>query len=263
MPLYYDQLGKELQIEQVPRRIVSLVPSQTELLFDLGLDEEVVGITKFCVHPQHWFRSKTRVGGTKSLDIARISSLEPDLIIANKEENVREQVDALSARWPVYTSDVNNLGAAHEMIRTIGAITGAPAAAGKISTGIDSAFTALYHKLPPNNPRLDVLYMIWRDPYMAAGGDTFINDMLERCGLRNAIGHLKRYPEINGITLKALSPARVLLSSEPYPFKEKHAEELRELLPHATIDLVDGELFSWYGSRLLQSPAYYEKLFVH
>ena len=151
MPFYTDQLGREIYLNQPPQRIVSLVPSQTELLFDLGLDEQVVGITKFCVHPDKWFRTKMRVGGTKTLQIDRIAALEPDLIIANKEENVREQVEQLCARWPVYTSDVNCLNDALEMIRSIGTITEKHCNADKIATGIEGAFSALKDKLSLNS----------------------------------------------------------------------------------------------------------------
>src|ERR1700741_3198050 len=106
---FIDQTGRKISIPQIPQRIISLVPSQTELLFDLGLDKEVVGITKFCVHPPEWFQTKTRVGGTKQLKIDLIKQLQPDLIIANKEENVKEQIEELEKHFPVWISDVNNL----------------------------------------------------------------------------------------------------------------------------------------------------------
>src|SRR5438105_265149 len=124
MAVFTDQLGNQLHIDQHPRRIVSLVPSQTELLFDLGLQEEVIGITKFCVHPYHWHQTKTRVGGTKDIKLEVIDQLKPDLVIANKEENTREQITSLQSLYPVWISDVNTLQDALEMIRSIGEITG-------------------------------------------------------------------------------------------------------------------------------------------
>ncbi len=117
MPIFTDQTGREVSIPSHPQRIISLVPSQTELLFDLGLEEQVAGITKFCVHPEKWFRSKTRIGGTKNIKSALIHQLQPDLIIANKEENVKEQVEELAAHYPVWVSDIHDLQSALDMIR--------------------------------------------------------------------------------------------------------------------------------------------------
>jgi ABC-type Fe3+-hydroxamate transport system substrate-binding protein len=240
-----------------PKRIISLVPSQTELLHDLGLEEEVVGITKFCIHPESWFRSKMRVGGTKQLNLETIRSLKPDLVIANKEENVKEQVEELANEFPVWVSDINNLDEAIGMINTIGVLTHKQAEAEKISTEIKTNFD----NLSINNPcKWKACYLIWKDPYMTIGDDTFIHDMLLRAGFENSFASQKRYPEIDLDDLKNTDCELVLLSSEPYPFKEKHIEEIKKLLPHINVILVDGEMFSWYGSRLLQAPAYFNTL---
>lgn len=256
MPLYNDQLGRTIEITQPPRRIISLVPSQTELLFDLGLDEEVVGITKFCVHPGHWFKTKTRVGGTKQLHLEKIKELQPGLIIANKEENVREQIEELAKDFPVWISDINNLEDALEMIASIGEITNKKNQATEITNQIEERFL----QLQTTNHKLQTCYLIWKDPYMTIGGDTFINDMLRRCGLHNIFEDQKRYPEISIEQLQTTNCQLLLLSSEPYPFSQKHIDELQPLLPHTKIILVDGEMFSWYGSRLLKAPAYFEQL---
>ena len=263
-----------------PLRIVSLVPSQTELLYALGPRgfrppivpslPEVVGITKFCVHPDDWFRTKPRVGGTKDIRPEKIAELQPDLIIANKEENVREQIESLATRYPVWVSDIHDLTGALAMIRSLGDIVGCPGQAQVLTNQIESNFAALtplpasYANPPsPPPPPTHTAYLIWRtgEPlsYMAAGRGTFIDDMLHRCGLINVIDQ-PRYPVTDPAALAASSCDLVLLSSEPYPFRDKHREELQAFLPHAMIRLVDGEMFSWYGSRLLHAPAYFQRL---
>lgn len=257
MSSFTDQMGRTVALSQFPpRRIVSLVPSQTELLYDLGLENEVAGITKFCVHPPAWFHTKPRVGGTKTLNFNKIDDLQPDLIIGNKEENVREQIEALAGRYPVWMSDVRTLDDAGAMIRQIGALTRKPAEANELAAGILDRFALL----SGTGRRLSAAYLIWRKPYMAAGGDTFIQDMLHRAGFANVFGHLSRYPEIDAEALRAAQPDVVLLSSEPYPFADKHLVEFRELCPAARLLIADGELFSWYGSRLRFAPAYFLEL---
>jgi ABC-type Fe3+-hydroxamate transport system substrate-binding protein len=254
-----DQSGRKVVIKNFPpKRIVSLVPSQTELLFDLGLDEEVVGITKFCVHPEKWFRTKTRIGGTKNIDVEKIKTLQPDLIIANKEENVKEQVELLEKNAPVYVSDINNLEDALQMIEAIGKITNKNDNANKITATIKERFSKL--SLLTVNQQLSTLYLIWRNPYMTVGGDTFIAEMLRCCGFRNVFENEKRYPEISLDQLSTNNCQLILLSSEPYPFREKHIDEIKKVLPEAKIILVDGEMFSWYGSRLIHAAEYFKAL---
>jgi len=237
-------------------RIVSLVPSQTELLYDLGLTDAVVGITKFCVHPQHWRAEKTIVGGTKNIHIDRIQALAPSLIIANKEENTEAIVAACSHIAPVWVSDISSLNDALDMITSIGALTNTVAKATQIADTIAYNFNML--SLPTRHYK--TAYFIWRKPYMAAGGDTFINAMLSAAGLKNAFAHMPRYPEVTLEHLAVNEVDLILLSSEPYPFKATHVAELQAALPNAIIKLVDGEMFSWYGSRLLQTPAYLQRL---
>lgn len=251
-----DQLNRTVEIPTVPQRIVSLVPSQTELLYDLGLNERVVGITKFCLHPQQWYKHKTRVGGTKQLNFETIATLKPDLIIANKEENNRADIEALARNYPVWISDIDDLDAAIRMIELVGEITHTSAQV--LRDEIDQLFS----KLQPICPQKKALYLIWKDPYMAAGTNTFIHDMLQRCGIENAVTQ-PRYPALQLNEIRALNPDLILLSSEPYPFSEKHIPALQALLPHAEIKLVDGEMFSWYGSRLKLAPAYFKTVFNH
>lgn len=256
MPFFVDQLARTIELPATPQRIVSIVPSQTELLFSLGLEHEVVGITKFCVHPESWFRQKTRVGGTKSLHIDRIHQLQPDLIIANKEENVKEQVEELSRHYPVFISDINNLPDALDMIGQVGEITNTSATA----TSIIKRVTLAFEELQTINYKPQTAYLIWRKPYMTVGHDTFIHDILTRCGFSNLFAHTRRYPEITIEQLQTANCELLLLSSEPYPFKQQHIDELQQQLPHTRILLVDGEMFSWYGSRLLHAPAYFSRL---
>lgn len=253
---YTDQMGRKLHLAEVPKRIISLVPSQTELLYDLGLEEEVVGITKFCIHPQSWFRSKTRVGGTKEIHFDRIEALQPDLIIGNKEENTKEMIEALEKHYPVWISDIFNLEDALQMMTQIGAITDKSAKAESLVNRIQSDFQQLKHK----KEGLKVAYFIWQKPLMVAANDTFIHQMLQAAGYQNAFEDQSRYPEISQEALVEAKPDLIFLSSEPFPFKEKHIKSFQEICPQAKVLIVDGELFSWYGSRLLQSVTYFKKL---
>lgn len=249
-----DGLGRTIALKEPPKRIVSLVPSQTELLYDLGLYEEVAGITKFCIHPNNWFRTKTRVGGTKNIHAGTIHRIRPDLVIANKEENLRDEVEALAAVYPVWTSDINTLEDALHMIRSVGVLTGREVQANAMAESIRTALQqqpVIAH---------DAAYLIWKEPYMTVGSDTFIHDMLSRAGFRNVFHAQTRYPQITVDDLRAAAPRYILLSSEPYPFKEKHVAELEQAIPGARVLLVDGEIFSWYGSRLLHAPAYFKSL---
>lgn len=240
-----------------PQRIVSLVPSQTELLAYLGLQEEVVGITKFCVHPEEWFQTKQRVGGTKTVHMEKVAALRPDLILGNKEENERAQIEELQAHFPVWISDVITLEDALDMIRRVGAMTGKTEPAQVLAAEIAGRFGEM--KKEPLKP-LRAAYFIWRKPYMVAAQSTFIHEMLQWAGFENVFAGLQRYPEIGLDSLAATAPEVILLSSEPYPFAEKHLDAIRELCPEADVYLVDGEMFSWYGSRLLQAPAYFRAL---
>lgn len=249
MSVHIDQLGKEIAASNEKLRIVSLVPSQTELLFDLGLEEEVVGITKFCIHPEAWFRTKTRVGGTKNVNINKVRSLNPTLIIANKEENTKADLEALEYIAPVWTSDVRTIPQAFDMIKKIGCITRKVEEAKSINAQIKSVFD----RLVKPKKRYKVVYIIWQNPIMVAASDTFIDSMLQILGYENACGHLTRYPEFSEQMLIDLNPDCLFLSSEPFPFQEKHIEYFQHLLPQSQILLVDGELFSWYGSRLIQT----------
>ncbi len=256
---FTDQMSRQVAVDFPPRRIVSLVPSQTELLYALGLAEEVVGITKFCVRPESWFRTKSRVGGTKQVNLQKVAELQPDLIIGNKEENTREQIEALAARFPVWMSDVHGLGSAIGMIRSLGGVAARETEAEALAAEIGRRFQQLEEELRGQSP-IRAAYFIWRNPFMVSASGTFIDAMMQQAGLDNVFAHLSRYPEISLEELAAAQPQAILLSSEPYPFREKHMEGFRRACPESAIKLVNGEFFSWFGSRLLDAPAYFRAL---
>lgn len=262
MPVFVDQLKRKLELPATPRSIISLVPSQTEYLYDLGLNEEVIGITKFCIHPEEWFRSKARIGGTKKLDLEKIRSLRPDLIIGNKEENEKDQIEELMKDHPVWMSDISTLDQAYEMMVNLGEICGKREKAAEIKLGIQYAFNTF--KAGTDATILKgkrAAYFIWNEPLMVAGGGTFIDHLLGVCGLTNVFtGKAGRYPEVTADEVRLAAPDIVLLSSEPYPFGEKHVQGFREMCPGAAVLTADGELFSWYGSRLQHSPPYFSSL---
>lgn len=250
-----DQMGTPIQLSAPPRRIVSLVPSQTELLFDLGLGDQVVGVTKFCVHPASARKTKTIIGGTKKFDLDRIKSLQPDLAIGNKEENYPEGIEAIRRICPVWMSDVITLDDAHQMIEGVSLLTGKKEEGTMMLKEITDAFSSI-----KTVSSRRILYLMWYDPWMAAASGTFIHSVIERAGWINVAAEQTRYPMITGKQILDMNPDVVLLSSEPFPFGPKHEAEIRQWLPDAVVRFVDGEFFSWYGSRLRLAPNYIQSL---
>lgn len=254
-----DALGRTVTIPTRPQRIVSLVPSITDLLHALNLGDRVVGITRFCERPEHWRETKTLVGGTKDVKADVVADLNADLVIANREENEKADVEAIADDLgvPVYVTEVRTVPDALTMIRTVGSLTGTDETASEMADTIDERFEAL--------PRMDpirAVYLIWREPYMTVGGDTFIHDVMTRGGFENLYAGSSRYPEVTLDALAEQSPDVVLCSSEPFPFHQKEAftADLRAALPASDIRIVDGQLFSWYGPRLLHTPEYLASL---
>lgn len=260
-----DQIGNELVLDKYPERIVSLVPSITELLFDLDLKEKIVGITKYCVEPKGLVDNITKIGGTKKVDLNLVLSLRPDLIIASKEENVKEQVEYLQQFVPVWTSDVVSFEDALAMIESIGIICNKfPSARNLVQTIQTKEQEFLQHITRSIYYNKKVLYFIWKKPYMVVGANTFINSMLIICGLKNLaldFATSSRYPVIQREDLSNLVPELVLLSTEPYPFGEKHFTEFKQLFANASIMIVRGDYFSWYGSRLIKAFDYFKEIF--
>jgi ABC-type Fe3+-hydroxamate transport system substrate-binding protein len=252
-----DALDRAVTLPTPPQHIVSLVPSQTELLAYLGLDDRVVGITRFCVRPEGWREQKTIVGGTKEVDIERVAALEPDLVLANHEENTPEDVDALADLAPVYVTDVPTVASALVMIRAVGRLVGRADAAGRLANAIEECFDVLEDHAP-----IRAAYLIWRDPFMTVGHDTIIHDIMQRGGFTNVFGDRLRYPEVELDALAEAGPDVLLLPDEPFPFDQKprFSADLHEALPNTPVRFVDGELFSWYGPRLLDTPAYLHAL---
>ena len=252
-------MGRQVELPGPPQRIISIVPSQTELLFHLGLDEEVVGITRFCVHPMEQFKVKPKVGGTKKLDFDKIAQLNPDLIIGNKEENAQEQIIELEKQYSLWMSDISNYADAVEMIKQIGLICGRAGEAGALASQIHLDFSNFEQASSGINSRR-VAYIIWQNPLMVAASNTYIHSSLGLCKFDNVFGQLEKYPKISEEDLQEAKPELILLSSEPYPFKDKHIEYFKKLCPSANVLLVDGEAFSWYGSRMLRAPVYFREL---
>ncbi|WP_312287134.1 ABC transporter substrate-binding protein [Chryseobacterium gleum] len=235
-------------------KIVSLVPSITEALFDLGLTEnEVIGRTKFCIHPQEKIKNVSVIGGTKNINIEKIKALQPDLIIANKEENVKEQVEALMEDYKVMVTNIDTIEDNYYLLKNLGKLFGKEEKAQLYNLKI-------YDVL--NQAKLDspvkAAYLIWKNPYITIGSDTFIHRILSEIGFQNIFKDKTRYPQI---TTEDLTDADVImLSSEPFPFKEKHIEELKVFYPDKKIMIVDGEAFSWYGTHIAKCENYFKEL---
>jgi ABC-type Fe3+-hydroxamate transport system substrate-binding protein len=240
-----DQLHTQHRFEEVPRKIVSLVPSISELLCDLGLEDRIVGCTKFCVHPSHLRSRQNNVGGTKNPRLEKIRSLKPDIILANKEENRLEDVEVLREVAPVWVSDVPDIPAGEALIRQLAALFKVV----EMGSDIIQKNRVGLAKQSIGQGK-SALYLIWRDPFMGAGRDTFIHSVMERVGFRNLLGDKNRYPVLEKSEIERLRPEAILLSSEPYPFGQSHQEDLKKLFPFAEVRLVNGEFFSWYGSRI-------------
>jgi len=252
--VFVDQMNRSVTVAERPKRIVSLVPSLTELLQYFSLDREVVGITKFCVHPKEWFDSKDRVGGTKNIKLTRIRELNPDLIIGNKEENTESDIEALSKEFPVWMTDVNSFDDALDMIKGLGTLL----LKETLSDGMVDMLHKSYEKLGKIGKGKKVLYLIWDEPTYIAGTSTYIGSIIEKLGFVNDC-QIERYPSIAEV--QHADPDYVFLSSEPFPFKSKHIEKYEKQFPNSQVILVDGEMFSWYGSRMLLAIDYFKTEF--
>jgi ABC-type Fe3+-hydroxamate transport system substrate-binding protein len=254
-----DQLNRTIHLDKIPKRIISLVPSQTELLVDLGLEDTIVGITKFCVHPSHLKKTTTIVGGTKTINIDKIKALNPDIILCNKEENTQEMIAELEQIAPVHISDIYTVEDCLELIDMYGQLFSIDNDAQDMILKISDKLSS-FKSFISNRPKRKVAYFIWKNPWMVAAKHTFIDELLRLNNFENYYESYERYPEM---TLDKKHPETadvVCLSSEPFPFKEEHMNELGNFFPKATILVVDGEAFSWYGSRLLKAFDYFKTL---
>lgn len=230
------------------KRIISLVPSLTELLIDLGLKDQLAGRTRFCVHPKDEVTDIPIIGGTKNPRLDKIKKADPDYIVANKEENKKEHIDLLREDFKINVTDISTIEDAlitmHELGKELGAEEKAKKLIGQINTVLED--------IPDERP-LRTAYLIWKDPYMTVGQDTYIHNVMEHWKLDNVFKDKTRYPKINFYDLTERAPELILLSSEPYPFKEKNIPEFEEAFPNTRILLTEGEWFSWYGSHMLHS----------
>jgi ABC-type Fe3+-hydroxamate transport system substrate-binding protein len=254
--IHLDQLNRKLQLKVTPKRIVSLVPSQTELLIDLGLESVVVGITKFCVHPKQIRKKKTIVGGNKEIRLQKIKDLPPDIILCNKEENTKEIITELESVAPIHISDINNLEDCCQLIEMYGKLFNVMSKASEIIDNIQKEREHFRFKIKAKE-KIKVAYFIWKSPWMVAASNTFIDFMIKEAGFKNVFENETRYPEVDLESLKLGKSDCIFLSSEPYPFKEKHVLELKSYFPINKISIVDGEMFSWYGSRLQKAYKYF------
>jgi ABC-type Fe3+-hydroxamate transport system substrate-binding protein len=260
MRTFYDHLNRKIELKEFPQRIVSLVPSQTELLVDLELQEKIVGVTKFCVHPKGLRKEKKIVGGTKQVHPEKITDLNPDMILCNKEENTEEMVAELQKIAPVHVSDIKTIDDSLQLNLQYGEIFGVVDKASEITEKIRLE-KELFQKEMKTVPERRVAYFIWKKPWMVAGKDTFIDHLLEINKFKNVfLKENSRYPEISLHALKEKKVELVFLSTEPFPFKNQDVEALRAEVGMESIHIVDGEYFSWYGSRMAAAFKYFRKL---
>lgn len=277
MLTFTDQLNETISLENYPKRIISLVPSQTELLFDLGLAENIVGITKFCIHPKEQIKNISlnnphikKIGGTKNFNFEQIKALSPDLIIGNKEENYQNGILELKQHFPVFMTDIYDLNDALQMIKSVGNITNTTEKATNICNEISKEFAIFTENFSEKSTEKNqksnlktkkkVAYFIWNKPMMIATTNTFIDNMLQLIGFENAFSDFVRYPAVSEEDVVSANPDVIFLSSEPFPFKEKHISYFKNICPHAHVQVVDGELFSWYGSRLKYAAKYFKEI---
>ncbi|MBK8626403.1 MAG: ABC transporter substrate-binding protein [Saprospiraceae bacterium] len=247
-----DPLGNSLKFSNTPQRIVCLVPSLTETLVDLGLASLLVGVTKFCIHPADIRATAKIIGGTKNPRIVDILALKPDLIIANKEENRKEDIQVLQHHIMVYVTDIKNIADIIAFIKVISFLL-------EVDSKLLVSELEKVH-LFKTNVSLPTCYIIWKNPYMTVGQDTFIHFMMEKYGFSNLFASAVRYPEVTVDSLHQIKPQIIFLSSEPFPFNQSNLDELQLQLPESKIVLVDGEMFSWYGSRIILAHTYLKNL---
>ncbi|WP_332645813.1 ABC transporter substrate-binding protein [Lysinibacillus sp. 54212] len=251
-----DHLGRQVDIPVPPKRVVSICPAITETLFSLGLEQEIVGRTRYCIYPQNLVEQVTIVGGTKEVDYDVIASLQPDLIIAEKEENTIEIIEELEAHFPVFVFQIESIAEAYRMILDAGKITGRQEESKKLVEEITGSF----QPLPQNHGR--AAYAMWRKPYMVVGATTYISDVLQTLGFANPYTTYEgRYPVVDIAALQKEQLDVLFLSSEPFPFSQKHKDELAAYLPNTSIRLIDGEMF-WYGARMKEAGHYFKQYFT-
>jgi len=253
--IFKDDLGYQVMIPDQPRRIISLCPSITETLFELGAGKQVAGLTSYCIHPYKKTKKKTKIGGPRNPDIPGILDLDPDLVITSREENRQEDVDILRKKLPVITFDVKSIESSRNMILKLGLITWRLKPAMNYVQKLDK----LLHIKAPLHEAYSVLYLVWKDPWMAAGHGNYICDLMKSQGFINVLPeHSRRYPVIHPAEI--VQPDFIFLSSEPFPFNSEHLEETSIIFGGTKTVLVDGEMFGWYGTRIIRAIPYIRAL---
>lgn len=254
--VFKDQMGFNLKLRNIPKRIISLVPSDTELLFDLGLGHKVVGVTDFCLYPKNKLKNINKIGGPKQINFSELDKLKPDFIIGNKEENYQEGIEYLKTKYPVWMSDIFTLEDALKQIKSLGEIF-------YQENRADNLIEEIKQNIPvtaTSSRRKSVAYLIWNSPIMVAANQTFIDNLLSVAGYKNVFTNKERYPKIDIQELRQAKPDLIFLSSEPFPFSQEDQKEFQRLVPESEVRLVDGEMFSWYGSHLVQAMKYFKEL---
>jgi ABC-type Fe3+-hydroxamate transport system substrate-binding protein len=249
-----DAVGRQVSLERPPRRIVSLVPSITETLFAFGLEKKIAGVTKYCVEPKAGVKGLPKVGGTKDVATDMVKKLKPDLIIANVEENEKDDIEALEAAGlTIFVTYPRTIAAATAMMRTLADITDCEKVASPQIAAVDAA-AALIRARNRERPTRTVFCPIWRKPWMTMNADTYMHDFLLTCGLHNVYAEAnERYPEVTLEDTAKRKPDAVILPDEPFPFTKKHVREITASIPKMPADriyLVDGKDVCWYGSRI-------------
>ncbi len=250
---FFDDLNREIILKNPPKKIVSLVPSVTETIATIGKEDILTGVTRFCMYPAGIKKKATLIGGTKTVNVQSIHQLKPDLILAEKSENNKNQVLLLAQNYPVYVFDIKNIDDGINMIGKSGELLAAAKA-----TMLQQQVRKTFDKLKPSMPLKKALYLIWKNPWMAAGRDTFIGSMMEKTGFVSILP--SGYKQVNNEYFEKAEI--ILLSSEPFPFKEKDRLEIQKIYPDKNTILVDGEMFAWFGTRMLLAAEYFKKYFL-
>lgn len=250
-----DHLGRKVTYQYPPKRIISLNPCITETLYFLDLDEQIAGRTRYCIFPAGKVEKAKIVGGTKDIDLEAIHEVKPDLIIAEKEENTKEIVETLEKYYPVYVAEVRSIADAYRMIEDISSLLDREEQGRRLVQTIKDRFQHL-----PRANGMKAAYVIWRNPYMVVGGDTYIHSVLETLGFSNPFANFEgRYPVVTQDDLANAGLDYLFLATEPFPFKDRHKQEFSQFLPNTKIEIVDGEMF-WYGAKMVEAAHYFEAM---
>ncbi|WP_164219771.1 helical backbone metal receptor [Virgibacillus sp. YIM 98842] len=250
-----DHLGREVEFAYPPKRIISIVPGITDILYSLELENEIVGRTRYCIYPKEKVAQAKTIGGTKKVKFDQIRELNPALIIAEKEENTKEIVEQLEKEFPVYVCEIQTVDDTFKIIEDLGTITDRRVESEKLQSEIATAIQSL-----PSGHGKKYAYIIWQNPYMAAGSDTYITSLLDKMGFTNAFADYDgRYPEVTEEDFRNADLDYIFLATEPFPFREKHIQQFSKLFPDVTVMSLDGEMF-WYGPRMIEAAPYFNRV---